>query len=272
MSDLDHKISPELSLEDEQVNPTAPGMESPVSRPPMGASTEPPDVGEPGGGKAEQRTAPVKIEKPQKPPKTKEQLEYEAAKKAHFKEKYWKPFLWPITTLLLISMITSLLLGLTNAATAPVIKANTLAVADQTRKELLPQADVFDEVAVPKELSNVTSIHKAANGSGWVIGAWGRGYGGQVPVLVAFDPEGTIVGVTFTQNTETVGLGQKVRDPAFGDQFKNRPAENLTLGDIDKIASATISTNAAVNAVNAAIEAFQVMNGGSIAEPAKEAS
>lgn len=186
----------------------------------------------------------------------------------------WQTILRPIVALLAICLVTSLLLGLTNNLTAPIIASNAAAADDAARKALLPEADGFEEVAVPDGLDDVTSIYRATNDVGWIIGAYGRGYGGKVPALVAFDENGDIAGVTFTENSETVGLGQKVREPEFYEQFAGRPAENLTLGDVDKIASATISTNAALSAVNAAIDAYGEVSGnggGTAAHPTETA-
>lgn len=207
--------------------------------------------------------------KPKKPPKSKEQLEYEMAKNERFKQLYWQPFLWPVVTLVVICIVTSLLLGLTNAATAPVIKENARLTAERARTELLPEADGFEEQPLD-DLPNVTAIFKATNDVGWVIESYGRGYGGRVPVMVAFDTEGVIVGVRFLENTETVGLGQKVRSESFSSQFVGMHDQTVTLGDIDKIASATISSGAAVNAVNAAIDAFNAKTGGVINQTPEE--
>ncbi len=196
--------------------------------------------------------------RPPKPPKTQEQLDWEEARRKHFISYIWQPILRPVVALVSICLVTSLLLGLTNALTAPQIEANAKAEADAAMRRLLPEADSFEEVSPQAGLSEVTALYRAANGAGWVIEAYGRGYGGQVPALVAFGQSGAIAGVSFPANNETPGLGQKlVSEPGFAAQFAGRPAAALSMGDIDKIASATISTGAAVNAVNAAVAAYQ---------------
>lgn len=174
----------------------------------------------------------------------------------------WGAIVKPIIVLVAVCLITSFLLGITNQLTEPVIAENTAKADNAARALLLPEADSFEEQPVPENLGNVTSIHRATNGSGWVIGAFAQGYGGKVPVLVAFDTDGNIAGAAFTENSETVGLGQKVRDEEFSSQFASRPAQPMALSDIDAIASATISSGAAVNAVNYAVEAYQQETGG----------
>ena len=205
---------------------------------------------------AEKKT--YKAEKlPPKPPKSKEQLDWEAARREKFNHTVWQPILRPIVVLVVICLVTSLLLGLTNMVTEPIIAANTEAEANAARQALLPEADSFTELDLSQEYTNVSDIYAADNGAGWVVDASGKGYGGDVPVMVAFSPDGAIAGVTFLQNNETPGLGKKLEtDKSFRAQFTGLPAEPISMGSIDKIASSTISTGAAVSAINAAIEAF----------------
>ncbi|MDL2219328.1 FMN-binding protein [Ruminococcaceae bacterium OttesenSCG-928-O06] len=189
------------------------------------------------------------------------QAEQKDATDSDFKKNVWGPFLHPLIALVGICIITSLLLGLTNMLTEPLIEENLRVAAETTRKELLPEADGFEEMDIGGA-ENVTSIFRATNGVGWVIEAYGTGYGGKVPAMVAFTEDGTIAGVTFMENSETPGLGKKVESEEwFSEQFAGFANQAIGLGDIDKIASATISTNAALNAVNAAVEAFNQQTG-----------
>lgn len=188
-------------------------------------------------------------------PAQKEEPASPATQSSDFKGRIWQPFLKPVVALVVITMLTSLLLGLTNMVTAPIIKQNTLNAAEAARQELLPEADAFEEIIFATKPDGITSMFKAKNGVGYVIEAYGTGYGGKVPVMVAFNQEGTIVGIKFLENSETPGLGQKlVTDEKFSEQFIGLPNERITLAPADRIANATISSNAAASAVNAAIE------------------
>ncbi len=117
-----------------------------------------------------------------------------------------KETLRPVAVLTGICLIVAVLLAATNGVTAPIIAANEAAAAQQTRIRLLPEADSFD--IVPVETEGVTEAARAANGAGWVITAQAQGYGGQVPVMVAFGQDGAIRAVEFLANDETPGLGQ----------------------------------------------------------------
>lgn len=67
--------------------------------------------------------------------------------------------------------------------------------------------------------------------------------------------DGTLTGIRYTDLQETPNLGMKVGEPAFMDQFVNQKAGRLTLGgEIAAVSGATISSQAVVNAVNAALD------------------
>ena len=173
--------------------------------------------------------------------------------------KLWNDFFKPIVVLGVICIVTSALLAVTNGVTAPIIEQNAIATANATRAALLPKADGFE--AITLDVEGVTEAYKATNDAGYVITAAAKGYAGDVPVMVAFNADGKILAVNFLANAETPGLGQKVRTDAFQGQFNGKDAENFGMSDIDGISGATISTSAAVKALNAAITAYKAENG-----------
>ena len=91
------------------------------------------------------------------------------------------------------------------------------------------------------------------------------GFGGDLKVLVGFDPEGTILGYTLLEHAETPGLGAKA-DKWFqkgekGDIIGKTPAEPLTVskdgGQVDAITASTITSRAFLLAVNNAYAAYK---------------
>lgn len=175
--------------------------------------------------------------------------------------KVWNDLLKPVVVLGVICAVTSALLAATHEVTQPIIDANAIATANAARAELLPEADTFTQ-NTDVQVEGVTEIYVADNGAGAVITAQASGYGGAVPVMVAFNSEGKIAAVKFLDNSETPGLGQKVKNPEFSSQFAGKDAAELTLGtDITAISGATISSRAATNAVNSAIQAYGILNG-----------
>jgi electron transport complex protein RnfG len=92
------------------------------------------------------------------------------------------------------------------------------------------------------------------------------GFGGDLKVLVGFDPEGKILGYTLLEHAETPGLGAKA-DQWFqkgqkGDIIGKSPAEPLTVskdgGQVDAITASTITSRAFLKAVNQAYNAYKV--------------
>ena len=84
------------------------------------------------------------------------------------------------------------------------------------------------------------------------------GFGGDLKVLVGFDPEGKILGYTLLEHAETPGLGAKA-DKWFqkggkGDIIGKDPAEPLVVskdgGQVDAITASTITSRAFLLAVN----------------------
>ena len=87
--------------------------------------------------------------------------------------------------------------------------------------------------------------------------ASGKGYGGQVNVIVGFNVAAdTLVGISVTTHKETPGLGSRIQEPAFTKQFKGKDPGKAMLkkdgGDIDAISGATYSSIASTDAVKQA--------------------
>ena len=85
---------------------------------------------------------------------------------------------------------------------------------------------------------------------------FGRGYGGEIGVIVAFDTENDrILGVGVTTHSETPGLGARAKtDPAFAGQFKGLGLDTAFQvktdgGDIDALTGATVTARGVCAAV-----------------------
>ena len=169
----------------------------------------------------------------------------------------------PAVVLTVICLITTGLLAFTYELTRDERERQAEIVANSNRQALFPEAESFTshETAdsLPEGLLELTKAN-AADGSllGWLLLASSRGYGGQVPVLLAFDTAGEITGVRVLANEETPGLGKKIELASFLDQFQGHSAsdvfvlkpENEQQVHIDAIAGATISSRAVAVAAN----------------------
>lgn len=95
----------------------------------------------------------------------------------------------------------------------------------------------------------------------------GRGYGGNIGVMVGFDMENdTLLGIGITTMKETPGLGTRVADHGFTSQFRGRAAGAIGLkkdgGDVEAVAGATISSGGTVAAVRQAVAIFTALKPG----------
>ena len=172
----------------------------------------------------------------------------------------WNNIVKPIVVLGAICLVASAALAAVNEVTAPIIKAQEEAAANEAYLVVLPDADGFEEVT-DFQTSNVQAVMKATNGAGWVIKASAKGYGGDVPVVVGFDANGTIVGIQFLANSETSGYGQKLVDGSedginFTQQFIGMSEAPEVGANIDAISGATVSSKAAASAVTSAMNCF----------------
>jgi electron transport complex protein RnfG len=93
-----------------------------------------------------------------------------------------------------------------------------------------------------------------------------KGFSGRFTVMVGFLPDGSIYNTKVLSHKETPGLGSKMSDPKFHDQFNGFNPENKKLqvkkdgGDVDAITAATISSRAFCDAVQRAYDVYMKNN------------
>lgn len=169
-----------------------------------------------------------------------------------------------------ICAVAALLLGGTNAITAPVIAQRNIQANNESRKIVLPDAVEFTEIdsSKYKNIDGVVSeVYEGKNGSeviGYTVKVLPKGYGGEIELIVGISKDGKVSGINIGNMSETPGLGAKAKEPDFQDQFKEKPASDLTLvkgsvssdNEISAISGATITSTAVTNGVNVAIELF----------------
>lgn len=165
---------------------------------------------------------------------------------------------WPAWIVLgLIALVAGCALGLTNEVTAPVIKVQALAAADEARRAVLPAAANFEEL--PVDNGDVDYCYKGIAGGetvGYAAQITVKGYGGEIEVVVGVDNDGVITGINVggANFSETAGLGAKTKEPAFTEQFKGLSAPLTLKGNVDSVSGASVSSGAVVNGVNTVLD------------------
>jgi Na+-translocating ferredoxin:NAD+ oxidoreductase subunit G len=93
-----------------------------------------------------------------------------------------------------------------------------------------------------------------------------KGFSGQISLMAGFKPDGTIINITVLEQKETPGLGTKMAESGFKDQFlgKNPVSFHVSVkkdgGQVDAITAATISSRAFCDAIRKAHNT--IMKGG----------
>lgn len=142
-------------------------------------------------------------------------------------------------------------------------------------KEVMNSTDikVEDPDTVKMEIQgkeSVFTIHNVYTTDGAYLGSavesTTMGFGGDLKVLVGFNAEGTILGYTILQASETPGLGAKAdkwfqkdgKGNIIGKSLANGDLKvNKDGGDVDAITASTITSRAFLKAVNQAYSAYQ---------------
>ncbi|MDO9518483.1 MAG: Rnf electron transport complex subunit RnfG [Methanosarcinaceae archaeon] len=171
-----------------------------------------------------------------------------------------------IAKLVIISIVASALLGITYVPTQKQVKINYELARQDALKEIMPLAVNFEAVEggiINDEGDREIYYYRAFDASGNPVGyAFFRkqvGAQGMIEVAGGVDAKfETLTGMTVMSHSETPGLGAMIVTPDFKNKFVNIAIADLSLssagGKIDSITSATISSQAVVDALNAKIE------------------
>lgn len=90
-----------------------------------------------------------------------------------------------------------------------------------------------------------------------------KGFSGNINLMAGFKPDGTIINITVLDQKETPGLGTKMTEPRFKDQFTGKNPSGFKLkvkkdgGEVDAITAATISSRAFCDAIQRAYNTIQ---------------
>lgn len=183
--------------------------------------------------------------------------------------KSLKDYLVPTLVLFVICFVATLLLGMTNSVTAPIIEKLAIETEIKSRQTVFPDAVSFGEAKISADgTSVVEALDAQGKKIGYVVVNSTKGYGGDISVMTGVDAEGKVTGVNILSHAETAGLGANATTEKFRNQFINLVAGITVSKDkagensIDALTGATITSRAVTDAVNAAIEASGGENNG----------
>ncbi len=170
-----------------------------------------------------------------------------------------------------ISFIAAIGLKVTEEFTKGPIAAQIEAANEMARKDVFKDADSFEAIDASKlaslkaEDEILQEVFVAKKGSeviGYVVKTTPNGFAGPVEVVTGVGADGKLSGVRVGNNTETPGLGDLAKQPAFYEQYtgkstdgeigvsKSNPKEN----EIQALTGATITSRGVTRGVNTAIK------------------
>jgi electron transport complex protein RnfG len=198
-------------------------------------------------------------------------------------------------TLGIFALLAALLLGIVNLSTAEKIQEQQLAAERRALGEVLPSSfHDNDLLSKPLPLSPLTSSTPLANNyvaiellelsverqayialmgntfSGAILPVEAHdAYSGDINLLVAILADGTVSGVRVLAHRETPGLGDKIdiQVSSWILSFDGKSLANPSLpqwkvikdgGEFDQLVGATITPRAVINAVQRALQFFQL--------------
>lgn len=173
-------------------------------------------------------------------------------------------------TLLAICAVVAGILAAVNSITAPIIAEAKVEKTQKAIQAVLPDAGTVGEVSFTDETGMVTKVYVASLGNtaavcGYAVEVTPSGFGGAITMMVGISTEGKVLGISIISHAETPGLGAVAsqntdKGVAFREQFAGL-ISGITIGDgenqIDSLSGATISSQAIVDGVNAALDCVE---------------
>ena len=171
-----------------------------------------------------------------------------------------------ISVLTSVCLICALLLAVVYGLANKKIEINKARRVQEALATLAPQATRIEETTIEEE-----TIYKLFNREENLIGygfiASGQGYQGKIKMLVVSDKSlEYLKGIEVVESLETPGLGAKIQEDPFKNQFKGLgvtddvaylKGEVTKPGQIKAITGATVSSRAVVNILNTRIKVIR---------------
>ncbi|MFH1868885.1 MAG: RnfABCDGE type electron transport complex subunit G [Candidatus Omnitrophota bacterium] len=166
-----------------------------------------------------------------------------------------------VIVLTLVCVVAALVLGLTYNVTKPLIAAQEEKTKKEALARVLPGANDYRQKMLDEK--EYYEGYKGGEFIGYAIYALGKGYAGDINMLVGIDKDGRILGVEILSQQETPGLGARCvenkrgeEEPWFLKQFNGKEASGLSLKSVEVITGATITTDSIVKAIKKEAEVF----------------
>jgi electron transport complex protein RnfG len=173
-------------------------------------------------------------------------------KKSNLSERILQNKAYPVIFLVIIVFVAVSLLMVISDFTMEKI------IAERNAEIIAQLETIFSEIDDYEYKDEYYEVYSGGGVAGYAFIAKGKGYGGEIEILVGVDTEFEIEKVIILSNTETPGLGTRIAEDFFTDQFTGLGINDIRLskdgGKIDAITGATISSTAVTDAVRRTLE------------------
>jgi electron transport complex protein RnfG len=170
-----------------------------------------------------------------------------------------------VLSLTLISLVSSACLGFVYQFTKKPIELSNLNKKLNAIKLVVPEftnnpnEEMFRLATGDGDSLEIYPDRKDDKIVGYAVNTFtSKGFSGNISLMAGFKPDGTIFNITVLEQKETPGLGTKMTEPEFKDQFNDKNPADFELkvkkdgGPVDAITAATISSRAFCDAVTKA--------------------
>ncbi|MGE0089265.1 MAG: RnfABCDGE type electron transport complex subunit G [Bacteroidales bacterium] len=124
-----------------------------------------------------------------------------------------------------------------------------------------------DMIMLPTGEGDSLEIYPAKNNNeivGYAVKTYtNKGFSGYIGLIAGFKLDGSIINIVVLEQKETPGLGTKMAEPQFKDQFNGKNPNDFQMvvkkdgGQVDAITAATISSRAFCDAIQRAYNTLQ---------------
>ncbi|NLU11057.1 MAG: RnfABCDGE type electron transport complex subunit G [Tepidanaerobacter acetatoxydans] len=161
-----------------------------------------------------------------------------------------------IVVLMIISIASGAVLALSYEVTNPKIQEQARQKLEESVLKVIPGAAKM-EVVQKEDMTIYLGLDEQGNKKGIAFKAVGSGFNGAIELMVGYNPsEGKLTGVEILSMSETPGLGAKIKEEAFTNQFNGKSVEDKFIAkeDVQAISGATISSTAVAKAVKTSLD------------------
>ncbi len=167
-----------------------------------------------------------------------------------------------VLSLVIISIVMSATLAFVYEKTKGPIETASKQKVIGAIKQIMPEFDNDPQTAkTEKDGMVIYRLTKKGQLVGYAVKSFtNKGFSGYMEIGVGFLPDGSIYNTIVLQHKETPGLGTKMTDPKFSNQFPGKNPGSFKLkvkkdgGQVDAITAATISSRAYCDALQRAYD------------------